>query len=978
MSKGTFFIVNKFVKNVILCENRFMGNSKTLILIDGHALAFRQYYALERTNMKTSDGTPTWAVYGFFKAIFDLLKNEDLKADAIAVAFDVSHKTFRTEKFADYKCNRSAMPDPMRVQMGLIYEGLKAFNIPIYTKEGYEADDVIGSISKDACELGHKVLILTGDQDAFQLVDKDGCVKVILPTKGELIEYNWDKIYEKLGVYPNQVIDYKGLRGDTSDCIPGIKGIGEKTAQKLLARYGTLDACLADCENIPEKSVREKICNGIEQAKLSQYLATIIRNLDVGFDFSKTKVELPEVAAVTDFLKKMQFYTFIKNINSILYSFDKVERNITETQLQQQPNVNADGTVQLGFFSEVVNDEINKGAEFISDKIVITNLEDLQKLVNDLKQQSLIAFKVYADFKNAVSSSVIGISFAFQNGITAESRICTSGDNLSKTFYIPLNHSSVEKQLSVQDVVTTLKPVFEDEKIKKTTFDAKKEYNILRGLGISVVGVIFDVALASYVKDPNRNHDLDIQALENLNHAVAPFAPFVKEKKKQIKFEDVSLEAALNYVTDEVAMIMELSKYWSKNLDEKELKFVYDIEVPLTFVLADMEYNGVSIDENYLHELTSYMNGELAKIEGKIYELAGTPFNINSPRQVGEILFDKMELKAKKKRGKTNYSTSAAVLEELAEQYEIAQLILDYRRYSKLKSTYTEVLPALIDRKDNRIHTTYNQTVTATGRLSSSNPNLQNIPIRTAEGNKIRNAFVPKDRENALILSADYSQIELRLLAHITQDKHLMEAFNSGVDVHTLTASKVFEVSIEDVTKEMRYKSKAVNFGIIYGQSKYGLAKAIGISNKEAEEFINKYFATYPRVKAYMEGIVQEAEKNGYVETIFGRKRYLEAELASSNAMIREFGKRAAINQPMQGTAADLMKIAMIDFAKELKKNNLKSKMIMQVHDELVVEVLKSELEEVTKLVRTAMELNQPLSVPLVVDVNIGESWKEQ
>ena len=463
-----------------------------------------------------------------------------------------------------------------------------------------------------------------------------------------------------------------------------------------------------------------------------------------------------------------------------------------------------------------------------------------------------------------------------------------------------------------------------------------------------------------------------------MDHAITPFAPFKREKKKQLKFEDANLDAVLNFASEEVAIIIELTKFWSKNLDENELKFVYDIEVPLTFVLADMEYDGVSIDEKYLNDLTAFMNAELAKIEGKVYELAGVPFNINSPRQVGETLFDKMGIKSRKKRGKATYSTSAAVLEELAEDYEIAKLILDYRKYSKLKSTYTEALPALIERKDNRIHTTYNQTVTATGRLSSSNPNLQNIPVRTAEGNKIRNAFAPKDKENYLILSADYSQIELRLLAHITEDKHLSEAFNSGIDVHTLTASKVFEVPVEEVTKEMRYKAKAVNFGIIYGQSKYGLAKALGISNKEAEEFINKYFATYPRVKAYMEGTILEVEKKGYVETIFGRKRYLETELASSNAMIREFGKRAAINQPMQGTAADLMKIAMIEFSKKLKENNLKSKMIIQVHDELVVEVLKSELDVVTKLVKVAMELNQPLSVPLVVDVNVGESWKEQ
>lgn len=953
-----------------------MGNSKTLILIDGHALAFRQYYALERTNMKTSDGTPTWAVYGFFKAIFDLLKNEDLKADAIAVAFDVSHKTFRTEKFADYKCNRSAMPDPMRVQMGLINEGLRAFSIPIYTKEGFEADDVIGTISREACELGHKVLILTGDQDAFQLVDKDGCVKVILPKNGELIEYDWDKIYEKLGVYPNQVIDYKGLRGDTSDCIPGIKGIGEKTAQKLLARYGTLDACLADCENIPEKSVREKICNGIEQAKLSQYLATIIRDLDVNFDFDKTKVELPDVAKVTEFLKKMQFYTFIKNINSILYSFDKVEHSVP----QETPQINSDGSLQLGFFSEVVNQEINKSSDFSVEKKCITDTNDLQKLVEDLKQQSLIAFKLYANIKNAVNSSLTGISIAYKKALSADDRVLINSDDNSetKTFYIPLGHSSIKNQLREEDVINTFKPVFEDEKIKKTTHDVKSEYNVLRCLGIETKGIIFDTMLASYVKDTNRNHELDIQALENLDHAITPFAPFEREKKKQLKFEDANFDAVLNFASEEVAIIIELTKFWSKNLDENELKFVYDIEVPLTFVLADMEYDGVSIDEKYLNDLTAFMNAELAKIEGKVYELAGVPFNINSPRQVGETLFDKMGIKSRKKRGKATYSTSAAVLEELAEDYEIAKLILDYRKYSKLKSTYTEALPALIERKDNRIHTTYNQTVTATGRLSSSNPNLQNIPVRTAEGNKIRNAFAPKDKENYLILSADYSQIELRLLAHITEDKHLSEAFNSGIDVHTLTASKVFEVPVEEVTKEMRYKAKAVNFGIIYGQSKYGLAKALGISNKEAEEFISKYFATYPRVKAYMEGTILEAEKKGYVETIFGRKRYLETELASSNAMIREFGKRAAINQPMQGTAADLMKIAMIEFSKKLKENNLKSKMIIQVHDELVVEVLKSELDEVTKLVKVAMELNQPLSVPLVVDVNVGESWKEQ
>lgn len=947
---------------------------KTLILIDGHALAFREYYALERTNMKTSDGTPTWAVYGFFKAVFDLLKNEDLKADAIAVAFDVSHKTFRTEKFADYKCNRSAMPDPMRIQMGLIYEGLKAFNIPIYTKEGYEADDVIGTISREACELGHKVLILTGDQDVFQLVDKDGCVKVILPYKGELIEYNWDRIYDKLGVYPNQVIDYKGLRGDTSDCIPGVKGIGEKTAQKLLAKYGTLDNVLADCENIPEKSVREKICSGKEQAQMSRYLATIVRNLDVDFDFDKTKVELPDVSVVTEFLKKMQFYTFIKNINDIMYSFDKVEHT-TPVVLPK----NEDG-MQLGFFSEAVNEEINKDSGIEFSNKMIADSSDLADMIDELSKQSLIAFNIHADIKSAVDSKIIGISFAYNPDITADKVIKFVDEKKipSKVFYIPAAHSGFENQLKLDDVIAQLKPIFENNDIKKTAYNAKSQYNVLRCLGVYAKGIIFDVMLSSYVKDPQRNHALDVQSMENLNHAVLPFAPFEKLKKNQVKFEDAPVENVLNYCADEITTILELTKYWIKSLDEKELELTYNVEVPLAFVLADMEYTGISIDQKYLILLTKMMDDELAQIKSKIYSLAGCDFNINSPRQVGEVLFDKMGIKAKKKRGKSNYSTGAEILEELSSEYEIARLILDYRKYAKLKSTYTEALPALIDNKDGRIHTTYNQTVTATGRLSSSNPNLQNIPVRTPEGNKIRNAFVPEDRKNCLILSADYSQIELRLLAHITQDKHLVEAFNSGVDVHTLTASKVFDVPVNEVTKEMRYHAKAVNFGIIYGQTKYGLAKSLGISNAEAGDFIDRYFATYPRVKAYMEGTVMQAEQQGYVETIFGRKRYLATELASSNAMIREFAKRAAINQPMQGTAADLMKIAMIDFAKKLKENNLKSKMIMQVHDELVVEVYKSELDEVTKLVKEAMELNQPLSVPLVVDVNVGETWKEQ
>ena len=950
-----------------------MGNEKTLILIDGHALAFRQYFALERTNMKTTDGTPTWAVYGFFKAIFDLLKNTNLKADAIAVAFDVSHHTFRTEKYPDYKNNREAMPDNMQLQMGLIYEGLKAFNIPIYTKEGYEADDVIGTISKKACELGHKVLILTGDQDAFQLVDKDGCIKVILPSKGELIEYNWDTIHDKLGVYPDQVIDYKALRGDSSDCIPGVKGIGEKMAQKLLSRYYTLEEVLDHCEEIPEKALKAKLCAGKDDALLSQYLATIVRDLDINFDFDNTVVELPDIKKVTEFLKQMQFYSYIKNINEILTSFNK-EAVIIHSDIPA-PVAN-NGQLQLGIFTQAVQAEINKSALDYSKKL-ITDSIDFDNLIKELEQQSVFTFEIKANVRSAIDNIIIGITIGYNKGIKIiEGNLQTDTPATSEIFYIPLQHTTLKTQLSTTEVLEKLKSVFENPDIKKITYDSNIEYNILRTHGILLDGIIFDVQLASYIKNPSRKHDLEIQSIEHLEHAVSEYAPFEKDKKKRIKLENADINNVLSHTADEAATVTELTKFWLKNLDDSEIKVLYDIEIPIAKVLADMEFTGVSVNTNYLGQLSKSMDYTLHRLERKIYDQADCGFNINSPRQVGEILFEKMGLKSKKKRVKGHYSTSAEILEELAPDYEIARLILEYRKYSKLKSTYTDALPALID-KDGRIHTTYNQTITATGRLSSSNPNLQNIPIRTEEGNKIRTAFVPANKAKSVILSADYSQIELRLLAHISKDKHLIEAFKSGIDVHTLTASKVFDVPIEEVTKEMRYKAKAVNFGIIYGQSKYGLAKALNISNQEAETFINKYFATYPKIKAYMEATVKQAEIDGFVETIFGRKRYLKDELDSSNAMIREFAKRAAINQPMQGTAADLIKLAMIDFSKKLKENNLNSKMIMQVHDELVVEVDKKELDTVKALIRESMELNQPLEVPLVVDISTGDTWKE-
>ena len=901
---------------------------KTLVLIDGHALAYRQFFALERTAMKNSQNQPTWAVYGFFKAVFDLLSK--IHPDSIAVTFDVSHRTFRTEMYEDYKANRESMPDSLGSQLELICQGLKAFDIPIYTREGFEADDLIGTISSRAAKLGHKTLILTGDQDSFQLIDKDGFIKVLIPSKGELKEYNWAQVYDKLGVYPDQVIDYKGLRGDTSDNIPGIKGIGEKTAQKLLAEYQTLDNVLANCENITQKSIREKICNGKEVAKLSQKLATIIKDVDIDFDFDKAEVVLPDINKVSEFLRSMQFYSFIKNINKILTSFNPEMANSKEVQdiqiltpaTEQQPE-----SGQLGLFTQAIKETVEDNAK-IDCKILSTEGE-AKKLVEELKTKDRFAVNVYSD-----KSTILGIAISY-----------------GKNYFVKGEFTEL------------LKPLLEDGNCKKVFYDAKHNYYVLKENNITLSGIDYDVLLASYVKDPNRSHLIESQALDFLNH--------IMSEKSEVTSE--LLASACAYACDEVYSIYNLAEYWEKNLNEQEQKLVKEVEIPLTTVLAKMEYTGVAIDVSYLKSLSEFMTSKLAEIEDFIYQLAGGPFNINSPKQVAEVLYDRLGIKSKKRKR----STSAEILEELSNEYEICDFILQHRKFSKLRSTYTDSLPTLISKRDGRIHTTYNQATTVTGRLSSSNPNLQNIPIRSEEGNKIRNAFCPQDKENYMMLSADYSQIELRLLAHVANDEHLIEAFNNDIDVHALTASKVFEVPIEEVTKDMRRKAKAVNFGIVYGQSKYGLAKSLNISNDQAGQFIDKYFESYPKIKQYMIEKVDYVHEYGYVETLYGRKRYLGAELSSANYQIREFAERAAINQPLQGTAADLIKMAMIKIDEELTKKNLKSKMVMQVHDELVFEAAKDEIEELKSMVKNGMEMGQPFKVPLEVDINCGASWKE-
>ncbi len=956
---------------------------KNFILIDGHALAYRYFFALERTGLKTSDNQPTWAVFGFFKALFDLLQNNTIKPDAIAVAFDVSRHTYRTEMYADYKATRETMPDTLRSQLQLIIEGLNALNIPIYTKENYEADDVIGTIASKAKQKNHKTYILTGDRDSFQLVDREGFIKVIVPSKGELVEYDWYKVFDKMGVYPYQITDYKGLSGDSSDNIPGIKGIGEKTACKLLNRFDKLEMIYENLDNITEKALHKKLVEGKDIAFLSKELATIQKNLDINYDFDCAKLEMPDVEAVIEFFKKNQFYNFLKNSDNILKPFKiasleaKIAPGCEETAKEETITSQKQAQLQLGFgIGEMLVSSSHK--EYNHEKNIVDTEEKLISLINELNKQTLFSIDVETTGINPLECDLVGISISYCAQIQAKNnrvKINTAEDDLVKSYYIPVFHH-VGRQLDLEFTAEKLAPVLANENIAKTLQNAKFDYHVLKHHKMLLKNIIFDTMLASYIKDSSRKHGLKQQASDYLNYMMIEYEQLLKNSSSSLTIETVSIEDAASYACDDSFATLLLTKYWQENLDDKELNLLYTIEVPLCLVLAQMEENGTCIDIEYLKIIDKEIQEKLDIIENKIYEEAGEKFNINSPKQVGEILFGKLNLKAKGMKSKTGFSTSAKVLENLAEENQIAKDILEQRHLAKLKSTYVETLPELISPYDRRIHTSFNQTITSTGRLSSSNPNLQNIPIRTALGNRIRGAFTAQDKDN-FIISADYSQIELRLLAHISRDDNLIEAFCNDEDIHTATASKVFGVPAEEITKEMRSHAKAVNFGIVYGQSRYGLASSLGISPFEAQDFIDRYFRTYPGVKNYMDETIKFAYAHGYVETLYGRKRYLSSGLLSTNAKIQEAAQRAAINAPIQGTAADVIKLAMIRLQNDFIKNNIKSKIIIQVHDELVIETVNTEVEEVKELTQKAMELEQPFLVPLKIDMYTGKSWME-
>lgn len=975
---------------------------KTLILIDGHALAYRCYFALERTRMKTTENIDTWAVYGFLKAIFDLLRH--VKPDAIAVSFDKGRDTFRLKEFPAYKANRQSMPDSLREQLGLIIEGIKTLEIPIYQIAGYEADDVIGTITKKASDLGHKTLILTGDQDSFQLINAESGVSVLIPSKGELIEFNREKVHEKLGVWPEQITDYKGLSGDSSDNIPGVKGIGEKTAVKLLTEYGTIENVYEHLDEISSKSVKEKLENDREMAFKSKYLATICREVPIDFDFEHTHVTLPDVEKFSFFLKKMQFYSFIKQFSDILALFNNEENHkfavIKEETSTYQPEkqINnpdskfSQGQMQLNLgFTQFPKEETTDNADTERQKsklsttallqsVIIDSEDKFEEFLKTIENASVFSFDTETTGLDVFSAKLVGVSFGWNPQISSKNNKIYANKDISgttSTVYIPVGHKE-GKSLNTDYVLKKLKPILESADNHKILQNAKYEINLLKSYNIDLNGVIMDTMIASYVKNPSFKHGLKSQAFGYLGYEMTTIEELIGKGKTAITMDDVPIEKAADYACWDAKSTLELGGFYSESFDASQEKLFYEIEEPLVPVIASIEKNGISIDTDYLKTLSNELNTNICELENKIYELAGEKFNINSPKQVGEVLFEKLNLPTKGvAKTQTGFSTNAKILESLAHVHPVVDLLLAQRHFSKLKSTYVDALPLLINPKTNRIHTSFNQTITTTGRLSSSNPNLQNIPIRSELGNRIRKAFVPQDKDNYVILSADYSQIELRLLAHVTEDEILVRAFKNNEDIHAQTASKVFGVPLEEVTKEMRRKAKAVNFGIIYGQTSYGLSESLGITPGEAKDIITKYFQTYPKIKQYMDETIHKAHNIGYVETLYGRKRFLKDDLSSRIKTIREFAERAAINAPLQGTAADLIKLAMIKLYEKLNKSNYKSKIILQVHDELVIEAHKDELDEITNLIKECMELEQPLIVPLVIDITYGPTWME-
>jgi len=884
---------------------------KSLILIDGNSLIYRAYFAIRHLTNK--NGIPTNATYGFVTMLNKIFREK--KPDYIGVAFDVSKKTFRTDIYEEYKANRPPMPDDLVTQLPYIKEILKAKNIKIIEMENYEADDIVGTIAKDSVKKDVEVIIVSGDKDLYQLVND----RVFLFNPSQEILYDKEKVKEKIGVSPGQIVDFLALKGDSSDNIPGVPGIGEKTAKKLLNTYESIDNILSNINKIEKKGIQKKIENNQKTLEISRKLTQIKTDLPIEIKLKSFKYENPDKSELLKIYKELGFKTLIEEI---VDNYDKEEDCCYETILSTQ---------KLG------------------------------SLIKKIRKHGEFAFDTETDKKNPVKAKLVGISFSFREG---------------KASYLPIRHKNKEKQIDLEKAIQMLKPLFEDSKIKKTAHNVKYDLIVLRSEGIEVKGIAWDTMILSYLLYPNkRSHKLDNIVMEFFNHKMIDYKEIAGKGQSQKTLDLVSIEKVSHYSCEDSDYAYRLKNILLEKIKKQNLLDLYQkIELPLIFVLAHIEESGIKIDRFKLKQLSDYLTIEIEKIRNDIYEKSGEIFNINSTQQLGKILFEKLALPVIKKTKKTGaYSTSMDVLTELAGSYPIAKNILEYRKLNKLDSGYIRALPSLIYEKTGRIHTSYNQTIAATGRLSSSDPNLQNIPIRSSIGKKIRSAFIPE--KGCVFLAADYSQIELRVLAHLSDDPVLIKSFIDGKDIHSMTAKEVFG-DLDIPPDEKRARAKIINFAIIYGKTAYTLSKELGISNSLAQNFINRYFERYDKVNNFIDKSIKEAEEFGYVTTLLGRKRPVP-EIKSSNRNIRSHGERIAINTKVQGSAADLMKKSMIDIYNSIKQKNLTTKIVLQVHDELVFEVPDKEKPVVEELVKQQMENVFKLKVPLIVDINYGNNWAE-
>ncbi len=942
-----------------------MSDQKRLFLLDAYALIFRGYYALIKNPRINSKGMDTSAIMGFMNSLFDVIKRE--KPDHLAVCFDKGGSVERTEMYEDYKANRDETPDAIRLAIPYIQNILKAMHIPSVVLEGWEADDIIGTLSKQAEKEDYKVFMVTPDKDFGQLVSEN--IFMYRPARmGNGIEiWGIPEVQKRFGVErPEQVIDYLGMMGDASDNIPGLPGVGDKTAKKFIKEFGSMENLLANTDQLKGK-MKEKIEDNKELGILSKKLATICIDCDVTFNATDYELSIPDFEKVQELFEELEFRR-LKDQFIKLFSADTEDTTtqVTNTATAKKQAQDA-GSGQFSLFGS--NGDLPATIKDYSSRKTIADVPHsyqslasgmaMKLFLQNLMKQESVCFDTETTGLDPLTAELVGIAFSWE---------------ATKGFYIPFP----EEKERAQELIEELRPFFESEEIEKIGQNLKYDIKVLNKYKVEVRGPLFDTMLAHYLINPDMRHNMDVLAETYLNYTPISITELIGKKgKNQLSMRDIPLDKQTEYAVEDADITFQLAQHFRPELKQADTEKLFrEIEIPLLRVLADMELEGINLDKAFLNSLSTDLNKDIANLETKIYEEAGEEFNIGSPKQLGEILFDKLKLVDKPKKTKTGqYSTAEDVLSYLAKDHDIIQNVLDYRGLAKLKSTYVDALPEQVEPSTGRVHTDYMQTVAATGRLSSNNPNLQNIPIRTERGRQVRKAFVPRDGDHTL-LAADYSQIELRIIAALSEETTMIEAFKNGEDIHASTASKVFDVPLEEVTREQRSNAKTVNFGIIYGVSAFGLSNQTDLSRSESKELIDTYYKTYPKLRNYMSEQVDFARENGYVQTVLGRRRYLK-DINGSNAIVRGAAERNAVNAPIQGSAADIIKIAMINIHKKLEEGNYKSKMLLQVHDELVFDVYKPELEALKNLIKSEMENAYTMDVPLDVEVGVGNNWLE-